>query len=321
MEMEDPRSRSRLGRLVTGVLIAFFGAYSYDLLKTHYPSLGSNIELLIPFLKRVSDPPQTPSGERPPAPVAAPSGSSVPPPEPVVFVPPEPVQPAPPNRAPGGRVVVPELVGKDVETAFRILEGLGLQALRSDGADRHAAGWVTAQWPEGQRLAEVGAIVSLDVGFREGDAMPVQGPPTQGVPPPDFPAPVTAIAPAGSSFHDREWVVLNPNPKRPSRPAVPEPRPEIVNIPSPDLQEERKKPRPTEPGPAPNLPTKPGPVPNPPARPGPGPNLPTKPGVPPPAIPAKPPVPRPEDPNKGGSSGPKAPKPPLPRARELRPPA
>jgi hypothetical protein len=142
--MEGQRPVSGLNRILTGVLIAFLGALSYDLYKEKFVSGNVGGE--------------TGRGGS--------SGTDVIEPvfENTVMVVPSKPRPQPPPPVPVvNRVVVPDLVGMDVETAFRTVEGLGLQVQRRDGADRSAAGWVETQWPPSQQLADAGATVSLGV--------------------------------------------------------------------------------------------------------------------------------------------------------------
>jgi hypothetical protein len=202
--MEGQRPVSGLSKILTGVLIAFLGALSYDSYKEKFvlgnvggePGRGraSGMDIIEPKLENT-----------------------------VVLVPSKPTPEPPPPVPAVNRVVVPNLVGMDVETAFRTLEGLGLQVQRRDGADRSAAGWVETQWPPSQQLADAGAIVSLGVRLPE---EVVEQPVVQTTPPPVQEVPrfrtPTVVTPGSGSYSYRPPLVL-PNPYRRPGTFVPPP--------------------------------------------------------------------------------------------------
>jgi hypothetical protein len=200
--MEGQRPSSWLMGTATGILIAFLGALAFELFKVNFPLWPDT-------------PPRSSAGQdtiEPRLPKISVPVSSKPVPKPVEMV------------MVVNRIVVPDLVGMDVETAFRTVEGLGLQAQRRDGGDRSAVGWVETQWPPSQQLADAGDTVSLGVKLPAVVDPPMpDAPPVQEVP--RFSQP-TAIIPAPSPspipYHRYDRGVLSP--RYDDRPGVPNPR-------------------------------------------------------------------------------------------------
>jgi hypothetical protein len=189
--------------VATGILVAVAAAWIYDQVKANFPALNLRpLWVTAPSTKDVIEPP---------------AGKPI-------HVDSEKKPEAPPRVV--TRIVVPNLVGMDVETAFRILEGLGLQVRRQDGGDRATAGWVESQTPGAQQLADAGGTVSLGVKVPEAWSQEGQAPPQTlvQVAPPTPVAPPVGVAP---SYPQRIVVAPVPFPAPYHRPYLRAPGPQF----------------------------------------------------------------------------------------------